>query len=130
MKSSASSRGARGGDPPPGLSQRLPPRSGPADPGRLGRPSKRTSRVKIRIQAYDRAGLLNEITAIFKEENINLVDASAVTARQDNLALITATDRGARCRAAQPGADADRPPAQRAGGAAAEGVTSPRPSDP
>jgi len=42
-------------------------------------------------QALDRAGLLNEITGILKEENINLEDASAVTARQDNLALITAT---------------------------------------
>ncbi len=49
------------------------------------------SRVKIRVQAYDRAGLLNEITGVLKEENINLEDASAVTARQDNLALITAT---------------------------------------
>jgi RelA/SpoT family (p)ppGpp synthetase len=53
--------------------------------------SPRTSRTKIRIQAYDRAGLLNEITGIFKEENINLLDASAVTARKDNMALITAT---------------------------------------
>jgi GTP pyrophosphokinase len=53
--------------------------------------SPRASRAKIRIQAYDRAGLLNEITAIFKEENINLLDASAVTARKDNMALITAT---------------------------------------
>ncbi len=49
------------------------------------------SRVKIRAQAYDRAGLLNEITGVLKEENINLEDAPAVTARQDNLALITAT---------------------------------------
>ncbi|MGQ9489744.1 MAG: RelA/SpoT family protein [Anaerolineae bacterium] len=51
----------------------------------------RTSRVKIRVQAFDRAGLLNEITGVLKEEYINLLDASAVTARQDNLALITAT---------------------------------------
>ncbi len=56
-----------------------------------GADSPRTSRVKIRIQAFDRAGLLNEITGILKEENINLEDASAVTARKDNLALITAT---------------------------------------
>jgi GTP pyrophosphokinase len=51
----------------------------------------KVSRVKIRVQAYDRAGLLNEITGVLKEENINLEDASAVTARQDNLAMITAT---------------------------------------
>jgi len=56
-----------------------------------GTQSPRTSRVKIRIQAFDRAGLLNEITGVLKDENINLEDASAVTARKDNLALITAT---------------------------------------
>lgn len=50
-----------------------------------------TSRVKIRVQAYDRSGLLKDITEILEAENINLQDASAVTARQDNLALITAT---------------------------------------
>ena len=66
------------------------------DPDRIilvswGVRSKRTSRAKIRIQAYDRAGLLNEITTIFKEESINVLDASAVTARKDNKALITAT---------------------------------------
>ena len=66
------------------------------DPDRVilvswGSRSLRTSRAKIRIQAYDRAGLLNEITGIFKEENINLLDASAVTARKDNKAMITAT---------------------------------------
>jgi GTP pyrophosphokinase len=66
------------------------------DPDRVilvswGSKAPRISRTKIRIQAYDRAGLLNEITGIFKEENINLLDASAVTARKDNKALITAT---------------------------------------
>jgi GTP pyrophosphokinase len=56
-----------------------------------GESEMRLSRVKIRVQAFDRSGLLSDITGIFKEENINLQDASAVTARQDNLALITAT---------------------------------------
>lgn len=51
----------------------------------------KVSRIKIRVLAFDRAGLLNEITGVLKEENINLEDASAVTARQDNLAQITAT---------------------------------------
>jgi GTP pyrophosphokinase len=49
------------------------------------------SRVKIRVRAYDRAGLLRDITEILDAEKINMLDASAVTARQDNLALITAT---------------------------------------
>ncbi len=50
-----------------------------------------TLRVKIRVQAYDRAGLLRDIAEILADEKINMEDASAVTARQDNLALITAT---------------------------------------
>jgi GTP pyrophosphokinase len=48
-------------------------------------------RVKMRVQAYDRSGLLADIAGILADEKINLADASAVTARQDNLALITAT---------------------------------------
>jgi len=49
------------------------------------------SRVKIRVMAYDRAGLLKDIVEVLDLENINLEDASAVTARRDNLAMITAT---------------------------------------
>jgi RelA/SpoT family (p)ppGpp synthetase len=49
------------------------------------------SRVKIRVQAWDRSGLLRDIADVLADEKINLADASAVTARQDNLALITAT---------------------------------------
>jgi GTP pyrophosphokinase len=49
------------------------------------------SRVKIRVMAYDRAGLLKDIVEVLDLENINMEDASAVTARRDNLAMITAT---------------------------------------
>jgi RelA/SpoT family (p)ppGpp synthetase len=49
------------------------------------------SRVKIRVLAYDRAGLLKDIIEVLDVEKINMEDASAVTARRDNLALITAT---------------------------------------
>ncbi len=49
------------------------------------------SRVKIRVMAYDRAGLLKDIVEVLDMENINMEDASAVTARRDNLAMITAT---------------------------------------
>ncbi|OIO98476.1 MAG: (p)ppGpp synthetase [Anaerolineae bacterium CG2_30_64_16] len=59
---------------------------GTAPPSAMG-----ASRVKIRVNAYDRSGLLRDITEILNDEKINLLDASAVTARQDNLALITAT---------------------------------------
>ena len=41
--------------------------------------------------AYDRAGLLKDIVEVLDLENINMEDASAVTARRDNLAMITAT---------------------------------------
>ena len=93
MKSWASSLAATGSRSTAGLPQCFPPRPGSGHPGLLGRPVEAHLRAKIRIQAYDRAGLLNEITAIFKEESINLLDASAVTARKDNMALITATMR-------------------------------------
>jgi GTP pyrophosphokinase len=47
--------------------------------------------VKIRVMAYDRAGLLKDIVEVLDLENINMEGASAVTARRDNLAMITAT---------------------------------------
>jgi len=56
-----------------------------------GASSSGLSRVKIRVQAWDRSGLLRDIADVLADEKINLADASAVTARQDNLALITAT---------------------------------------
>jgi len=56
-----------------------------------GAAPKSMARVKIRVQAYDRAGLLRDITDILEKENISMADASAVTAHQDSLALITAT---------------------------------------
>ncbi len=49
------------------------------------------SRVKIRVTAFDRAGLLKDIIEVLDMENINMEDASAVTAHRDNLAVITAT---------------------------------------
>jgi GTP pyrophosphokinase len=48
-------------------------------------------RVKIRVKAWDRSGLLKDIAEVLEEEKINMLDASAVTARQDSQALITAT---------------------------------------
>ena len=56
-----------------------------------GETPQQLSRVKIRVMAYDRAGLLRDIVEVLDMENINMEDASAVTARRDNLAMITAT---------------------------------------
>jgi GTP pyrophosphokinase len=56
-----------------------------------GQSPPQLSRVKIRVMAYDRAGLLKDIVEVLDLENINMEDASAVTARRDNLAMITAT---------------------------------------
>lgn len=66
------------------------------EPDRLVRVSwgskpPKLSTVRVRVQAYDRSGLLNEITGILKDEHINLQAAFAVTAGQDGLALITVT---------------------------------------
>jgi RelA/SpoT family (p)ppGpp synthetase len=56
-----------------------------------GATSPNLLRVKIRVKAYDRSGLLKDIAEVLEDEKINMLDASAVTARQDSQALITAT---------------------------------------
>jgi GTP pyrophosphokinase len=56
-----------------------------------GQATTTSMRVKIRVKAWDRSGLLRDIAQVLEEEKINMLDASAVTARQDSQALITAT---------------------------------------
>ncbi len=53
--------------------------------------SQQTYPVTIRVEAYDRTGLLRDIANLVADEKINLRDASAVTGVNDNMAIITAT---------------------------------------
>ena len=47
--------------------------------------------VMIQVLAYDRTGLMRDITEITAEERINITSASATTDPKDNIAVITAT---------------------------------------
>ena len=62
--------------------------------------SKRTSRAKIRVQAYDRAGLLNEITAIFKERRHQPAGCLGGDGPPGQPGVDHGNDRGTRCRTA------------------------------
>jgi (p)ppGpp synthase/HD superfamily hydrolase len=50
-----------------------------------------TYAVMISIRAYDRPGLLRDITTLVADEQVNMSQASATTNVQDNSSLITAT---------------------------------------
>jgi (p)ppGpp synthase/HD superfamily hydrolase len=56
-----------------------------------GEDSKQVFPVMIQILAYDRTGLMRDITEITAEEKINITSASATTDPKDNIAVITAT---------------------------------------
>jgi len=47
--------------------------------------------VKIYISAYDRAGLVRDVTGLIADERINMSSVEALTGQKDNLALINAT---------------------------------------
>jgi len=47
--------------------------------------------VMISVRAYDRPGLLRDITTLVADENVNVAQASASLDRAENIALITAT---------------------------------------
>jgi len=47
--------------------------------------------VLIEIRAFDRAGLVHDISGIVSAENVNMASANAVTGRKDRIAIITAT---------------------------------------
>jgi GTP pyrophosphokinase len=46
--------------------------------------------VVVRVEAFDRSGLVHDISGIVAAENVNMISASATTAK-DRLAVITAT---------------------------------------
>ncbi len=56
-----------------------------------GAAAQQTYPVTIRVEAYDRTGLLRDIANLVADEKINLRDAAAVTGVNDNMAVITAT---------------------------------------
>jgi GTP pyrophosphokinase len=47
--------------------------------------------VSIQVKAYDRAGLLRDVTGLVADEKINMQSAQAVTGMKNNMALINAT---------------------------------------
>jgi len=47
--------------------------------------------VKIQIHAYDRAGLINDVTNVVRNEKINILNFEAITGQENNLASIKAT---------------------------------------
>jgi GTP pyrophosphokinase len=47
--------------------------------------------VLVQIKAFDRAGLIHDISGIVSAEHVNMSSANAVTGRSDHVAIITAT---------------------------------------
>lgn len=47
--------------------------------------------VMIRVLAYDRPGLMRDVSDVVLEQNVNMSSASAETSKQNNIAIVTAT---------------------------------------
>ena len=47
--------------------------------------------VLVRVEAFDRSGLVHDISGIVATEKVNMTSASAVVSRKDRIAIITAT---------------------------------------
>ena len=47
--------------------------------------------VQVQVRAFDRAGLIHDISGIVAAEGINMASANAVTGRKDHISIITAT---------------------------------------
>ncbi len=56
-----------------------------------GEDSEETYPVSIQVTAYDRSGLLRDVTGLVADEKINMRSAQAVTGLKNNLAMINAT---------------------------------------
>jgi GTP pyrophosphokinase len=56
-----------------------------------GAEGEETYPVSIQVKAYDRAGLLRDVTGLVADEKINMRSAEAVTGMKNNIALINAT---------------------------------------
>ena len=47
--------------------------------------------VQVQVRAFDRSGLIHDISGIVAGEGINMASANAVTGRKDHISIITAT---------------------------------------
>ena len=56
-----------------------------------GAKTPKTYPVSIIVHAFDRAGLLRDISAVVADERVNMREAQATTGFKDNMAVITAT---------------------------------------
>ncbi|MGB5049316.1 MAG: bifunctional (p)ppGpp synthetase/guanosine-3',5'-bis(diphosphate) 3'-pyrophosphohydrolase [Caldilineaceae bacterium] len=56
-----------------------------------GAESSETFPVNIQVRAYDRAGLLRDVTGLVADEKINMRSAEAITGMKNNMAMINAT---------------------------------------
>ncbi len=56
-----------------------------------GADSADTFPVSIQVRAYDRSGLLRDVTGLVADEKINMRSAEAVTGMKNNMAMINAT---------------------------------------
>jgi RelA/SpoT family (p)ppGpp synthetase len=53
--------------------------------------TEKTYPVRVQVKAFDRAGLVHDISGVVSAENVNMASTSAVTTRRENIAIITAT---------------------------------------
>jgi RelA/SpoT family (p)ppGpp synthetase len=56
-----------------------------------GAENEETYPVSIQVKAYDRAGLLRDVTGLVADEKINMRSAEAITGMKNNMAMINAT---------------------------------------
>ena len=61
------------------LEPRQPARSGAADPGHLGSKAGETYPVNIMVRAWDRVGLLKDISTLLADEKVNILYVQTVT---------------------------------------------------
>ncbi len=47
--------------------------------------------VLVQVRAFDRAGLMRDISSVVSDERVNILSANALAGRQDRIAIITAT---------------------------------------
>ena len=69
----------------------LATRTGADDPGQLGPEPVRTYPVDIAIRAYDRSGLLRDVSQVLLNERINVLAVNTRSNKEDNTATMQLT---------------------------------------